>query len=129
MIELDIGDKAAAALILGWAGVLAEPGSSERLFFKDLVPIVDEYSDQPPLDIGLLASISNSPTGHCHTTAKHRGGSSPVPFAGIQLESHQRPTHLLNHELNLLLIMLCPFLAFGPLNSKGAVDIRVFGSG
>lgn len=130
MIESDIGDEA-VALVRGWARVLAEPRSSKRLFFKDLVPVAEEYIDEFAVDVGLLASISGNP-GDCYSLDQIRkgGGGGPfIPLAGVRLEGDQRPTHLLNNEFNLFLIALCLFFSFGPLNPEGSIEVRVLSRG
>ena len=60
MKTLDIADEM-VVLGLRWARVFAEPGTGERLHFEDFVPVIDEYLNQLVLDVGLLASIGNSP--------------------------------------------------------------------
>ena len=130
MKEFDIAGEAVALILGRWTGVVREPGSGEQLLLQDPIPVAEEYCDEPAMEVCLLVGVGGNPDGSCvFQGRKGRGDSTLFPLASGQIEADERSTHLLNDELQLLLIALRSFLRFTPLDPESGIKIGVVRGG
>ena len=85
---------------LGRAGVLLEPFGLEGELFEEMVPVVNENFDHPPLDHSLFVHICSDTSDRCSTNGQiteREGGRMRLSLSCTALESNQGLSHFLDN--------------------------------